>query len=74
MTTPSGSEESDDQERPPGPQAAPGAGPRVRRHTGPDEPAGRWALPDSERDEVWGDDPADAGERLRRDVPPHHGG
>ena len=71
MTTPSGGDESADQEAPPKPTHA---ARRVRRHPGRDEPAGRWATPDSERDEIWGDPVPDSSEQLRRDVPPHHGG
>jgi hypothetical protein len=71
MPIPSGDAESAETEEPVDP--VPSA-PRVRRHAGVDEPAGRWATPDSERDEIWGDTPPDAAERLRREVPPHHGG
>jgi hypothetical protein len=71
MTTPSGGDEPADQA--PRPTPSPAAR-RVRRHPGRDEPAGRWATPDSERDGVWGDAAPDSSEQLRRDVPPHHGG
>jgi hypothetical protein len=70
MTTPSGGDESADLEAGKPSQAAR----RVRRHPGRDEPAGRWATPDSERDEIWGDPVPDTSEQLRREVPPHHGG
>jgi hypothetical protein len=71
MPTPSG---DDEPERVQPADPLPSPIPRVRRHVGSDEPAGRWGTPDSERDEIWGDAPPDAAERLRRDVPPHHGG
>jgi hypothetical protein len=70
MATPSGDDESADRERSTKP---PPAARRVRRHAGPDQPVGKWAHPDSERDEIWGDAVPDTTEQPRRDVPPHHG-
>jgi hypothetical protein len=73
MTSPSGADGPGEPE-PLEPDRSPRR-PRVRRSVDPDQPAGRWAKPDGERDEIWGDEAsADTSERLRRDVPPHHGG
>jgi len=71
MSTPSGDDQPADRERP---TDSPKPARRVRRHAGgPDDTADRWARPDSERDEIWGDSAPDSSEQLRRDVPPHHG-
>ncbi|HEY8788934.1 MAG TPA: hypothetical protein VIM10_07375 [Actinopolymorphaceae bacterium] len=43
---------------------------RRRRDDESDDQRGR---PPSDRDEVWGEGDTSNDERLRRDVPPHHG-
>jgi len=43
---------------------------RRRRDDDSDDQRGR---PPSDRDEVWGEGDTSNDERLRRDVPPHHG-
>jgi hypothetical protein len=70
MATPSGGDERPEQQAPRMPSQA---ARRVRRHAVGEEPPGRWDIPDSERDEIWGDVAPDRSDQLRRDVPPHHG-